>query len=143
MDEFVRACNNSPNAINIIGKRALTDLTRQVQGKAKENTPKAFGKLQGSIGKSVRGLTGEVFVGENYGIYVEKGTRPHFPPVEALRAWCALKLGDGALAYAVAKKIGEKGTKSQPFLEPAVDSSIGDIDRIFGNALDGFLKTFI
>jgi len=55
-----------------------------------------------------------------YASFVEFGTRPHFPPVDALKDWAAAKLGDEGLAFPVARAIGERGTRPQPFLGPAL-----------------------
>jgi len=79
-----------------------------------------------------------------YDIYVEKGTRPHFPPPKALELWVKRKmLGIGGhikggrkpsrsasgknaeaneikgVAFVVARAISRRGTKAQPFLMPA------------------------
>ncbi len=53
-----------------------------------------------------------------YAIYVEKGTRPHFPPVEAIRR--SMKVTEEH-AWAIARSIAQKGTKAYPYLIPAAD----------------------
>jgi len=66
-----------------------------------------------------RGLT--VLVGSisKYAPYIEFGTRPHWPPISKIRAWCIRKgLGAGA-AFVVARKIAERGTPPRPWLNPA------------------------
>lgn len=57
-----------------------------------------------------------------YAPFVEKGTRPHFPPVEALRGWARRVLGDESAAWAVARKIAREGTEPQPFVKPGIDT---------------------
>jgi len=59
--------------------------------------------------------------GVEYGVYVEYGTKPHFVPIEPLKAWAGRVLGDPNIAYAVRRKIGEKGTNAQPFFRPAYE----------------------
>lgn len=66
---------------------------------------------------------------EDYWKYVEYGTRPHFPPIEAIKKWIKVKpilprpLKNGKLptenqlAFLIARKISKVGTKPQPFLE--------------------------
>jgi len=54
-----------------------------------------------------------------YAIYVEKGTRPHFPPVEAIRR--SMKVTEQH-AWAIARSIARKGTKAYPYLMPAADA---------------------
>ncbi len=56
----------------------------------------------------------------DYASFVEFGTRPHFPPVDALRDWCAKFLGDERLAFVVARAISRRGTLAQPFMGPAL-----------------------
>jgi len=53
-----------------------------------------------------------------YAIYVEKGTRPHFPPVEAIRRGMKVSAEH---AWAIARSIARKGTKAYPYLRPAAD----------------------
>ncbi len=44
-------------------------------------------------------------------IPLEYGRRPgSYPPTEALKRWCKLKLGDEKLAFVVARKIAQRGT---------------------------------
>lgn len=64
----------------------------------------------------------KAFVNANvyYAAAVEFGSRPHFPPVEALKDWAAEKLGDEDLAFVIARKISMVGTKPKPFLGPAI-----------------------
>jgi hypothetical protein len=44
-----------------------------------------------------------------YAMYVNDGTMPHMPPVDALKKWARDKLGDENLAWAVANKIKKYG----------------------------------
>ncbi len=64
----------------------------------------------------------EAFVEANmdYASFVEFGTKPHFPPVEALEDWCAKVLGDAKLAFVVARAISRRGTYAHPFMGPAL-----------------------
>ncbi len=56
----------------------------------------------------------------SYARYVEEGTRPHFPPVDALRGWARRVLGSAAAAWGVARKIAREGTDPKPFVEPGI-----------------------
>jgi hypothetical protein len=58
--------------------------------------------------------------GVNYGEYVEYDTKPHIPPIDPLKDWALLKLGDENIAYAIRAKIAKKGVKKQPFFRPAL-----------------------
>lgn len=58
--------------------------------------------------------------GFKYGIAVRMGTRPHFPPIDALVPWVVKKLNvpmaeARSVAFLVCRKISRKGTKAQPY----------------------------
>ena len=55
-----------------------------------------------------------------YASYVEWGTRPHFPPVDALKDWAAKFLGDEKLAFIVARAIAQRGTRPYNFMGQAL-----------------------
>jgi len=69
----------------------------------------------------------------DYATFVEFGTKPHFPPVEAvtgeveaLDRWVDLKLNADdteSAAFQVAKKIAKVGTDPQPFMRPAAQEA--------------------
>lgn len=50
----------------------------------------------------------------HYAIYVEKGTRPHFPPVQAIAEGMRVT---PEVAFLIARSISRKGTKAYPYLE--------------------------
>jgi len=52
-----------------------------------------------------------------YSIYVEKGTRPHFPPPDALEGWARRRGMESA--WPICKAIAKRGLKARPFLFPA------------------------
>lgn len=72
-----------------------------------------------------------------YASAVEDGTRPHMPPVKELEAWAKKK---GINPWAVAMSIKKKGTKANPFLQRAVDSTKDGIEKEFEDALNGALN---
>lgn len=97
---------------------------------------------------------------DDYYRYLEDGTKPHFPPVEAIQRWIEVKhilpdTRDGnlpdtkQLAYLIARKISKVGTKAENILE----SSISEIQTQFemelsnaltedvSNSVDGILAT--
>jgi len=59
-----------------------------------------------------------------YAIYVNNGTMPHYPPINALKKWARDKLGDEKAAYALQKKIGRYGTKPQPFIDETIEQEL-------------------
>jgi len=52
-----------------------------------------------------------------YGVYFEKGTKPHSPPFPNIKAWAHLKGGGDKLAGAAWRTIQKKGTTAYPILE--------------------------
>lgn len=56
----------------------------------------------------------------DYASYVEFGTRPHFPPIDALKDWAEKFLGDPKLAFVVARAIARNGTKPYNFMGQAL-----------------------
>lgn len=105
------------------------------------NGSNASGKLSKSIKGKVKqsGKWLEVSISlEDYWKYIEYGTRPHFPPINAIKQWIKVKpilprpLSNGKLpttdqlAFLIARKISKVGTKSQPFLQ----KSITDFDLV-------------
>ncbi|QOR55526.1 MAG: hypothetical protein UMS36scaffold28_16 [Phage 59_13] len=74
-------------------------------------------------------ITAEVIAHANYASFVEFGTRPHFPPVDALRDWAARVLGDERLAFVVARAIARRGTYAKPFLGPALTANTATYKR--------------
>jgi len=61
-----------------------------------------------------------------YGPYVELGTKPHFPPLDALEDWARRHGMDSA--WPICKAISERGTPAQPFLLPAY---LSVVDKFF------------
>ncbi len=68
-----------------------------------------------------------VRVGTNaeYAEAVEKGSRPHWPPLEAITPWANSHGIEPKLLQAA---IGHRGTKPNPFLEPALKDAIPEIE---------------
>ena len=105
-------------------KRTLESITTDaVRAKLKENDSIATGKLSKSIRStaSIQPRCVRIDInGLKYGIYVNKGTRPHYPPVAPIRKWCKIKRSipyKRGLEYAIVRSIGKKGTRPHPFIE--------------------------
>ena len=108
---------------------ALTAGSLLVEGVARGLAPKDTGRLAGSITHSISGLTSRIGPSVQYGLFVERGRRPgKMPPVSAVAGWAARK---GVNPYVLARSIGRKGTRPQPFLVPALTQSQGRIVALF------------
>ena len=103
-----------------------------VHGDAKKNCPIHLGQLRNSIDYKVdeQEPAGIVFSDLDYAPSIEYGTKPHFPPISALKKWALDKLGDENLAYAVQKSIGKKGTPEQPVFRNALYENRDNIVKI-------------
>lgn len=88
----------------------------------KQSDTYATGDLYDSVVTEVsaRGLA--IWVGSQspYAAYVEFGTRPHFPPLDAIRAWCRVKGIPESAAFPIARQISVRGTPAIPFMRTAL-----------------------
>ena len=78
---------------------------------------------------------------QDYWKYLENGTKPHFPPVEAIEKWITVKhiiptTNSGRvpttkqLAFLIARGISKNGTKPTKLLQKTIDGSDDLIDSI-------------
>lgn len=129
-------------------QQAMVRATTKIQNDARENIRKNGTTYQGNLAKNTRrrdpvtARRGVVAVGEEYGGAVEFGRRPgKRPPAAPLERWAAVKLGAPGAGFAIAKKIGERGTKAQPFLEPAMRDNANYVLEQFSNGAKELLMT--
>lgn len=95
-----------------------------IQGAARRHAPVDLSRLRNSIGTETSGRRERrVGPGAEHGLYVEMGTRPHFPPPAALEGWA--RRHGFASGYAAARAISRSGTKAQPFMRPAAEEGEG------------------
>jgi len=108
-----------------------------VQAGARRRAAVDTGRMRASIAPTFRrdGLGAEVATNTGYGLYVELGTRPHFPPPRALRGWARRVLGDEGKAFGVARAIARRGTRPRPFLVPAWEEERAKFERAIGDVL--------
>lgn len=116
---------------------AVKDAVLIVQRTAKQRgyVPVDTGRLRASIVPEIRTQSRSVIgiVGSNvvYAPFVEFGTRPHFPPLDALETWARRH---GTSAWLVAVAIGLRGTKAHRFLGRAVEDNQRRIEARFDRA---------
>ena len=76
-----------------------------------------------------------------YPIFVHEGTKPHFPPIEAIRGWAERH---GIPPFALAMSIARKGTKANPWLERTVKKvlpKLTDTSKLAANIKTNWDKT--
>ena len=110
----------------------------EVQGKTKHNLQGMSAWDVGFLANSVivdttlDGMLAEVGPTAEYGPYVEFGTKPHMPPVDALEGWAKRHGMDSA--WPIAINIKKHGSEPRPYLMPAyitiVSGSGGYFDRL-------------
>lgn len=119
----------------------MRQATALVAGDAKRNAPVDRGVTRSSITPSVESrnnsTTGVVGSNQMPALYMEKGTRPHWPPLAALEAWARRH---GTTAFLVARAISRRGTKARLFLQKALDSNQSRIVRLFNDYIKRVTK---
>lgn len=118
----------------------LHAMVQHMRSEVIDRTPAAYGTLRASISGVVEnqagGQLGIVSTPQPYAVPVELGTKPHFPPVQALEDWVRQKLGltgrEGrSVAFAIARKIGQVGTKGHYMFRDAFEANTAEIERQF------------
>lgn len=102
--------------------RYLDRSASKLQGVARKEAPKDTGRLTNSIGTEtpndrVRSIGSNL----DYAPHVEFGTKPHYPPLNALWKWA--KRHGGIDPFALQQAIGMWGTQEQPYMQPAADET--------------------
>lgn len=132
--EVVRAMRKISDTGKLRYGRLLDETALRIQATARSNVRVDTGTLRRSIRIGGVGLTRTVTAGGRdgpYAVFVEFGTRAHFPPLDPLVNWVRrnrVKLGLGgqldmakirSVAFAIARAIGRRGTPPRPFMFPA------------------------
>lgn len=138
MDELVSAFAKAPDIakdeINVAIKKTILSLLAA----ARTNTPVDRGFLRGAgMQTTFENLKGVLENTAPYAIFVHEGTRPHFPPIEAIEPWASRH---GIPAFLVARSIARKGTQGVPFFQMAIEDTQGEIDAYFSLALSNITK---
>ncbi|CAN5439069.1 hypothetical protein BH10PSE18_BH10PSE18_19030 [soil metagenome] len=125
---------------------AMTQATLLVEREVKEGIPRgATGLTAASVTSDAfstsAGVLGIVGSSQPAALFVELGTKPHMPPVEALVPWVRAVLGVDAkrapsVAFLIARKIARKGTKAQRPFALALARTEGQVLRMIESAAD-------
>ena len=108
-------------------RRTVTHDTRQLMNSIASRVTTRGPAIIGQVGPSVR-----------YGVYVEQGTRPHWPPAAPLVGWARRH---GVPVIAVQRAIARRGTRARPFLVPAFTKNRDRIVALFGAAAQQITAT--
>jgi hypothetical protein len=111
LPQYIAAANReSAEEIRDLARRNLKDIDAYDTGETYESVAIASTRL---------GLVYAVGSAAKQAPFIEFGTRPHFPPVSAIAAWCRRKGIPESAAFPIARAIGERGTPERPWLRPA------------------------
>lgn len=122
--------------------RAAQEVTRAARGIA----PKAFSTLVNSIHAfRVAPLHWRVSPSVNYALPVEDGGRPHFPNPVNLQPWVERVLGVSGeeardKAFLIARAIGRRGTRAQPYMRPAAEKMESRVFALLNEGVDAGLR---
>lgn len=126
------------------------DFVVELKNKLKANDSYASGDLVNSIRGIVKQNGKYIVISiqlEDYWKYIENGTKPHWPPVDAIKKWISVKhvlprpLKNGKLpttnqlAYLIGRKISKVGTKAKPFLKPTI-TDFDLVGKIYNEVVD-------
>ncbi len=135
MDEVKRWAatidDEAAHIVQLYTNRALKNSAVIVEQREHKETPKG---VTDGLNKSIKQFVTEEAAtigpdhGLKYALYVEKGTKPHMPPVDAITAWAESK---GINPWALAKSIAQKGTKSNPFVKRTFKATKDDVKAEF------------
>jgi hypothetical protein len=110
-------------------REGLLDAAQAGFAESQRLVPVASGDLKAS-GELIRGETEVGFQYDSeYAQFVEGGTEPHWPPIEPLKEWAEIVLGDRQAAYAVQQQIAEEGTPAQEFMRPGFQRMASELQR--------------
>lgn len=112
-------------------KAEVGDIALKIQARAKAYLRTEPAMDTGNLANSVlaefspKEIEAEIGPTAKYGPYVEFGTRPHFPPMEALEAWARHHGFESA--WPICKAIAERGLRARPYLTPAFEDFEGEL----------------
>jgi len=110
-------------------KQGIREAVQAGFAKSQSEVPVATGTLKQS-GEMQNTPNGATFgYDADHAQPVEGGTEPHWPPIEPLKEWAAVVLGDPGAAYAVQAKIAAEGTDPQPFMQLGFQVAARELQR--------------
>jgi HK97 gp10 family phage protein len=143
LDKLIEMADKYPAVAEKHVNKAIQRSLLRVQDSAKQNAPfGTSGNLRSNWILKQGRFSGSLSSGANsagypYGSAVEYGTRPHFVSAMALNTWAKRR---GLNPFVIARSIGRKGTKANPFFQKSADSQEDNINKEIDQALDAILN---
>lgn len=82
-------------------------------------------------------MTAEIKPLARYADAVETGSKPHWAPIDPLRAWAEMH---GMNVYTLRASIAKKGTQPHPYIKPTYDETSELVPPIFASGIESFLQ---
>lgn len=132
-DRLAKGLSSAPATIASETRAAMTKSLLLLEATQRRTVAQDTRRLMGSINHKIYGsganITGHVGPAARYGYWVEYGRkRGNPPPVAAVAGWAKRH---GVNPYVLARAIGRKGTKKQPFVAPSLKTNRAKINSIF------------
>lgn len=142
--EIDSAFRVAPDIVRAELLAAVTESDQLLEREVKDMMPTASGVSRASVYSREEvlpdGGIGVVATAQPHVVYIELGTRPHFPPVAALEDWVRQKFGISderrihGVAYLVARKIAARGTLGVGMFHRSFARQRTQVARIFEGA---------
>lgn len=120
---------------------------RTAQDKIQANGSIAIGTLNSTMEISFNNDYLSVKISlQEYWRYLDEGTKPHMPPVDAIRQWVEVKLNVPdveRVSWAVAKTIAKKGTEAQPFMEDSKNEAYQHFEAAISYAIEADIAEYL
>jgi hypothetical protein len=168
MDELHQKFAHSREEMLISMNQGLREMGQLLTPRLKDATPTgASNKLRNTTVFQVLGSAEDMRLevrqmarsekGYLYGPAVRYGTRPHFPPIEALIPWVRVKLMGmsrakvkkttpekeaRSIAFLIARRISRVGTKANPYHVRVFEASKGEVVAIAQKFVFNFVAKF-
>ncbi len=144
-NELEAAWQRAPDIVREELTAATWEAELLFEGEVKDLTPTgATDLLRASIAAQPPQALADQVIGVvgtalDYALPVELGSKPHFPPVEALEDWVKKRLGvpdkdAHRVAFLVARKIAAHGTPAVGMFHRGFNKARGDAVRIYEGA---------
>lgn len=143
LDALRRGFDQAPEVTRREMLAGVTEATLLQEREVKDSVPRVTGLTAASISSdafaTAVGVLGVVGSSQPTAMFLELGTKPHMPPVEALVPWVQARLGiepkrARSVAFLVARKIARKGTEPKKHFEKVAISTEGQVLRILEGA---------
>lgn len=124
-------------------EKSVNELATGIIFSIKKAMPTDTDKLRQSVNYKLKQKNSDFIITIKYlkyGDAIETGTKPHFPPIEALKKWSNRK---GLNPYAVQQSIGKKGTKAQPWkyvIDDYIKSNISKVIEAYRLDVAQYIK---